>query len=455
MFAVPASHAAVINTFTNRATFNGAVGPTTVEDFNSFGSEVPFHTTPLDVGPFTFFMTGSPVTTPPRNSIELPPLVFPEFNVDGTTIANVRTIGGDSLFLSFDKPTLAFGADFASFNDSSLRTQIVVDGELVTPPVTAGEQVRFFGFETDRFFSTVEFRGISADGYAMDNVVTHLLNEFHYFFIQSIEVTTSNVILTWSSASNQFYSVSSLSNLPSGNLQTVDQNIPATPPINVFTNITPTSTESRNYVVGVGLQVPEACCFGDGSCSDLRPEDCLLLGATPWGPGTTCAYPGVCQCYSVVHISDITFRSGTHSTVGGIFGLGQIVNLNDEPLELSTVSISSFSDDHPTITVTPKILISQGTVNAGHRIGSLSPVADTVINNSGLAPEPEQPNIGANQFNLGFNLSGNGPGEAFTVTVSFVITVADSDIPLSIAITETGESGSNTLNAATRVESCP
>jgi formylglycine-generating enzyme required for sulfatase activity len=170
MFALPASHAAVINTFTDRATFNGAVGPTTVEDFNSFGSEVPFHTTPLDVGPFTFFMTGNPLTTPPRNSIDPQPLESAEFNVDGTTVAYVYTTTSSQLFLSFDDPIFAFGADFAGFNDNTLRTQIFVDGELVIPPVTAGTQVRFFGFQTDTAFSTVEFRGIVGDPHGMDNV---------------------------------------------------------------------------------------------------------------------------------------------------------------------------------------------------------------------------------------------------------------------------------------------
>ncbi|MGD8454113.1 MAG: GEVED domain-containing protein [Phycisphaerae bacterium] len=33
----------------------------------------------------------------------------------------------------------------------------------------------------------------------------------------------------------------------------------------------------------------EACCFGDGTCADLLPIDCMNLGGTPMGVGTTCA----------------------------------------------------------------------------------------------------------------------------------------------------------------------
>ncbi|UCG59061.1 MAG: PASTA domain-containing protein, partial [Phycisphaerales bacterium] len=34
---------------------------------------------------------------------------------------------------------------------------------------------------------------------------------------------------------------------------------------------------------------PQACCFADGSCLDLTPEDCIAQGGTPRGAGTTCA----------------------------------------------------------------------------------------------------------------------------------------------------------------------
>jgi len=40
----------------------------------------------------------------------------------------------------------------------------------------------------------------------------------------------------------------------------------------------------------------EACCFCAGACSDLTPNDCLIAGGIPQGPGTVCA-AGVCEPY--------------------------------------------------------------------------------------------------------------------------------------------------------------
>ena len=73
------SQATIINTFTTRAAFDLAVGATSAENFNSFVVETPFHSVPLDVGPFTISMTGTPSTSSTRNRIDLPP---PAFDVD-------------------------------------------------------------------------------------------------------------------------------------------------------------------------------------------------------------------------------------------------------------------------------------------------------------------------------------------------------------------------------------
>ena len=165
------AQAATITEFTSRAAFDLAVGPTTTEDFNSFVVETPFHTIPLDVGDFTLSMTGTPVTTSGRNRIDLPPPLFSVFDVDGTNIANVLTTSDDSFFITFDVPTTAFGADFASWNDGFLRTDVVVDGiDVLTPPVGGGSTVRFYGFSSDTPFTTVRFRGLDNDGYGIDNV---------------------------------------------------------------------------------------------------------------------------------------------------------------------------------------------------------------------------------------------------------------------------------------------
>ncbi|MFQ5501989.1 MAG: hypothetical protein ACE5EQ_06765 [Phycisphaerae bacterium] len=35
--------------------------------------------------------------------------------------------------------------------------------------------------------------------------------------------------------------------------------------------------------------MPEACCFSDGTCTDLIPTDCAAQGGTSQGLGTDCA----------------------------------------------------------------------------------------------------------------------------------------------------------------------
>ncbi|MGI9309299.1 MAG: VPLPA-CTERM sorting domain-containing protein, partial [Gammaproteobacteria bacterium] len=106
-----------------------------------------------------------------RNQIDAPPPQYSEFNVDGTTIANVLTSYGSSLFVTFDSSITAFGVDLASFNDGLIRTEIVINGVVTTPVVQGAFDVRFFGFISSDGFTTVEFRGIENDGFGMDNVL--------------------------------------------------------------------------------------------------------------------------------------------------------------------------------------------------------------------------------------------------------------------------------------------
>jgi hypothetical protein len=48
--------------------------------------------------------------------------------------------------------------------------------------------------------------------------------------------------------------------------------------------------------VSFGNWIPptEACCFPDGSCQLLTPEDCTAQGGIPQGPGTNCDNPELC-----------------------------------------------------------------------------------------------------------------------------------------------------------------
>lgn len=173
MWCTPLS-AAVIEVFTDRALFDAAVGPTLVEDFNTFSTDIPFHTTPFDVGPLTLSMTGSPLTDGTRNKIDALPLEDPIINVDNTTVALALTTDGTTFLITFEIPITAFGADFAALNEDVDRTRIIVGSDILAPPVTVGNTVRFFGFRADSPFTTLEFVTSSLtrplDGYSLDNV---------------------------------------------------------------------------------------------------------------------------------------------------------------------------------------------------------------------------------------------------------------------------------------------
>ena len=141
-----------------------------LEDFNTQTSGDAFHTSPLDVGPFSLSMIGGS-TLSGRNQIDAPPLAISSFDVDATTVANVLIGTGDSLFLTFDAPVTGVGVQLASFNDDVLRTSIHVAGGEITPEIMGAGDVRFFGVTSDTSFTTVEFRFAGAgDGFGLDNV---------------------------------------------------------------------------------------------------------------------------------------------------------------------------------------------------------------------------------------------------------------------------------------------
>jgi len=52
----------------------------------------------------------------------------------------------------------------------------------------------------------------------------------------------------------------------------------------------PTPLDSWDLAFELHAQaLTEACCLKDGSCVDMEPQECLLLGGLPMGPSTTCA----------------------------------------------------------------------------------------------------------------------------------------------------------------------
>jgi len=165
---------AIPTIYTDRTTFEAAVGAFAAEDFESFLADTPFHTVPVDVGAFTISMTGSPSTD--YNFIDLAPPDTSETDVNGTTNMRVFTntnagAPSDNLVFTFDTPISAFGADFRSLNDVFARTQIVVGGDTLALPIAGSSGLfSFFGFTSVTPFDTVTFEGLANDVYGIDNV---------------------------------------------------------------------------------------------------------------------------------------------------------------------------------------------------------------------------------------------------------------------------------------------
>lgn len=156
--------------YDNEAVWLSAMQSVTLEDFNGQTDGAPYHTVPLDIGPFTISMNGGS-TSSGRNQIDAVPHQFSVFDVDGTTNANVLLVSGVSLFLTFDSPISGFAADLASFNDDEARTAVQVASGVTTPAVGGVSEVRFFGVTSDTPFTTVEFRSLGPnDGFSIDNV---------------------------------------------------------------------------------------------------------------------------------------------------------------------------------------------------------------------------------------------------------------------------------------------
>ncbi|MQY41163.1 VPLPA-CTERM sorting domain-containing protein [Epibacterium sp. SM1969] len=163
--------AAVVSTFTDRASFEAFAGGVLTEDFNGVVGQPSFAGTPLTVGDLTLQTLGSPLSGE-RNAIDQPPFQFAEISVDGSALANVLLDSADDAFsISFAAPVFSFGADFGALNDNVLRTSVSFLDQTLFPDATTGNVIRFFGFTSDTLFDTVSFNfaGLN-DGFSVDNV---------------------------------------------------------------------------------------------------------------------------------------------------------------------------------------------------------------------------------------------------------------------------------------------
>lgn len=162
---------AAVTVYDNSGDFlANAGGILATEDFNSYGADVSFSGTTIDIGDFTVTHNGS--TSTPYNVIDAHPLGIGDFDIDGTSLLNGGVVDGETIVLTFDAPIYAFAADFSALNDGVQRSFFQVAGEDIYLPVLGGVEQQFVGFISDIAFTTITLVSLAAsEGYGMDNLM--------------------------------------------------------------------------------------------------------------------------------------------------------------------------------------------------------------------------------------------------------------------------------------------
>ena len=185
---------AATTVYGNRTSFEAAAGVVTLQDFNSYTSDIDFRSSAYDFGDFSVRGVGDGQQADsgaPRNYLDAP--AFTPVNILGTLpVFNTTHLNllvkspfplttTSKVVFEFDSPLTAFGANLAGINSllgSGVKIQI--DGvDVASQPVsTAGQpsDIQFFGFTSTTAFSKVEFL---SDGnilvphvpFLLDNVV--------------------------------------------------------------------------------------------------------------------------------------------------------------------------------------------------------------------------------------------------------------------------------------------
>jgi hypothetical protein len=182
---------AAVNPFTDRTSFNAAVGGAQVtEDFSSFPVDTPFRTAPVPANGFVLSQEGAQANF--RNLVDVPPVAQADNN--GTANASSYTnfpegtAPGTQVRISFPVPVRAFGADFYN---TTLSEGLVLDvfagtnslGSFPIPLVAQG--FTFFGVagNAGENITSVLLRsqsltpGTGGEGYGMDDVAVALIPE--------------------------------------------------------------------------------------------------------------------------------------------------------------------------------------------------------------------------------------------------------------------------------------
>ncbi len=165
-FALSSAHAVNLTVYTDRASWEAAVGGTfSEENFDEYARNVSYEFSPIDVGDFTVSVEGETFGGFWHS-------VGPAINandVNGTGQLNIATGDTGGTTLAFDFDIMAFGADWSGVSDSRITSLQIGDAVVNLPNLNS----EFFGIVADESFSSellFLFQG-PADGFAIDNVV--------------------------------------------------------------------------------------------------------------------------------------------------------------------------------------------------------------------------------------------------------------------------------------------
>lgn len=162
--------AASFTVFTDRTAFEAAAGASlATETFDSVVVDTSFAGGPVTVGDLT--ISAEEPGAFGNQLIDAPP-VLGEVDGNGTTAINFFTTAAEDAEIAFAAPVTAFGADFFNFNDDTLRTQVLILGELFSPDIVPDDTLSFFGVISDMAFDSVTFAGLDNDVFGVDNVST-------------------------------------------------------------------------------------------------------------------------------------------------------------------------------------------------------------------------------------------------------------------------------------------
>ena len=168
------ANAIIFSEYTDRASWEAAVGSFTEEDFNSFTQDVSFAGSSFDVGDFTLSASQqsnsyyNQINDLDSSNILNPP--FDDSNINGTNYVYGTKFPSDTFSVTFDSPIKAFGWEYNSLSGAGWD----IGGNAISLPndSNGGGAGSFFGVvntDADSFTTINLTAGDSAFG--LDNFV--------------------------------------------------------------------------------------------------------------------------------------------------------------------------------------------------------------------------------------------------------------------------------------------